>query len=180
MSNILIGVSASAACFKAVAVCSQLAQGGHSVRAVLSRGATRLVTPLQFSAVTGTTALSDEWRPEDPAGMDHIAVARWADLFAVVPASADRIGIFTNGLAPDLLGSLALAAEREKPRLYAPAMNPEMWSHPAVQRNAAALEADGWQRIGPVAGPTACGEQGEGRMAEPDEVIAAITAALSA
>ena len=180
MSNVLVGVSASAACFKAVAVCSQLAQSGHSVRAVLSRGATRLVTPIQFSAVTGTATLSDEWRPEDPAGMDHIAISRWADLLVVAPASADRIGLFAQGLAPDLLGSLALAIERDKPRLFAPAMNPEMWSHLAVQRNAVQIEADGWQRIGPVAGPTACGEQGEGRMAEPDEVVAAIVAALGA
>ena len=178
MSHVLVGVSASAACFKAVALCSQLTQDGHDVRAVLSRGAQKLVTALQFSAVTGNRALTDEWQPEDPAGMDHIAVARWADVLVAAPASADRIGLFAQGLAPDLLGSIALALEPGKPRLYAPAMNPVMWANPAVQRNVEQLEADGWQRIGPVEGATACQEVGAGRMTEADEIAAAVARAL--
>ena len=96
--------------------------------------------------------------------MDHIAMARAADVLVVAPCTADRIGLFAHGLAPDLLGSLALAFGADKPRLLAPAMNPEMWRHPAVQRNLATLRADGWQIIGPVAGATACGEEGEGRI----------------
>ena len=84
-----------------------------------------------------------------------------------------------HGLAPDLLGSLTLAFELEKPRLFVPAMNPVMWSHPAVQRNAAQLEQDGWKRIGPDTGSTACGESGAGRMAEPETVVAAVLAALA-
>lgn len=178
MSEVLVGVSASAACFKAVAVCSALAQRGHGVQAVLSPGAARIVGPLQFAAVTGRGALVDEWDPADPSGMDHVAVARRAQVLAVVPASADRIGLLALGLAPDLLGSVALAFERRRPRLFAPAMNPEMWSQPAVARNVAQLQADGWLRVGPVAGPVACGEEGMGRMSEPDEIVAAIERAL--
>ncbi|RMH05201.1 MAG: bifunctional 4'-phosphopantothenoylcysteine decarboxylase/phosphopantothenoylcysteine synthetase, partial [Planctomycetota bacterium] len=115
-----------------------------------------------------------------PAGMDHIALARAADLLVVAPATADRIGLLAHGLAPDLLGSLALAFEQDKPRLFAPAMNPEMWRHPAVARNALLLESDGWRRIGPVEGPTACGEDGPGRMVEPGELAEAILGALEA
>lgn len=180
MSEILVGVSASAACFKAVALCSALHRAGHGVTVVLTPAAARLVTPLQFAAVTGRRALCSEWEPASADGMDHIALARRAQLLAVVPASAGRIGLLAQGLAPDLLGSLALAFEQHKPRLFAPAMNPEMWRHPAVARNVAQLERDGWQRVGPVAGPTACGETGLGRMAEPDALAAAVARALSA
>jgi len=179
MSAVLYGVSGSAACFKAVAACSALTQGGHRVQPVLTAGAARLVTPLQFSCVTGVDAAHDEWKPQDPAGMDHIAMSRAADVLVVAPCTADRIGLFAHGLAPDLLGTLALAFGADKPRLLAPAMNPEMWRHPAVQRNLATLRADGWQIVGPVAGATACGEEGEGRMVEAEEIVAAINAALA-
>ncbi len=179
MSRVLIGVGASAACFKAVAVCSALTKEGHSVQAVLTRHAAKLVTPLQFSAVTGVRALCDEWEPADPSGMDHISFARAADLLLICPASAGLIGGLAHGLAADLLGSLALAFEADKPRLLTPAMNPVMWAHPAVRRNVALLLGDGWNLIGPVEGPTACGESGAGRMAEPDAVCAAVRAALA-
>ena len=178
MSQILVGVSASAACFKAVSVCSALMRANHEVQVVLSPGATRLVTPLQFSAVTGRRALSEEWESRDPAGMDHIALARSADLLVLVPATASRIGLVAHGIAIDLLGSLTLAFEQSKPRLFVPAMNPEMWKHPAVARNVAQLVSDGWEQIGPVAGDTACGETGMGRMVEPDHVVEAVQRAL--
>ncbi len=178
MSSVLVGVCGSAACFKAVAVCSELTKRGHEVTAVLTPAAEKLVRPLQFSAVTGRAALSDEWQPQDPAGMDHIALARAAELLVVVPATADRIGLLANGLAPDLLGSLALAFEQDKPRLLVPAMNPEMWRHPAVARNVQQLEADDWLLIGPAEGQTACGEEGPGRMVEPVEVVEAVLNAL--
>ncbi len=180
MSSILVGVTGSAACFKAVALCSELSKRGHEVSAVLSPAAARLVRPLQFSAVCGRPALSDEWQPQDPGGMDHIALARAADLMVVAPATADRIGLLAHGLAPDLLGSLALAFEQDKPRLLVPAMNPEMWRHPAVSRNVLQLESDGWLRIGPAEGPTACGEEGPGRMVEAVEVVEAVLKALEA
>lgn len=178
MSRILVGVGASAACFKAVAVCSALAKEGHEVQTVLTRNAARLVTPLQFSCVTGQRALCDEWEPTDPAGMDHIALARRADLLLICPATAHLIGCIAQGLAQNLLGSLVLAIEASKPRLLAPAMNPEMWSNAAVRRNVATVRADGWKLIGPEDGPTACRESGPGRMAEPDAVLAAVRAAL--
>lgn len=174
--EILLGVSASAACFKAAALASQLVKAGHGVTAVLSGGAARLVTPLQFSCLTGRPTLSDEWKPEDPAGMDHIQLARRAEAVLLVPATADRIASVAHGLASDLLGSTLLAVEVEKPRLAVPSMNPEMWRQPSVQRNVAQVVADGWQLVGPVAGATACGEEGLGRMAEVDDILAAVQA----
>lgn len=172
--EILLGVSASAACFKAAALASQLVRAGHGVTAVLSPGATKLVTPLQFSCLTGRRTLHDEWRGEDPAGMDHITLARRADVVLLVPATADRLGSVAHGLASDLLGSTLLAAEVDKPRIAAPSMNPEMWRQPAVQRNVVMLQEDGWHFVGPVDGPTACGEDGPGRMAEVDAILAAV------
>lgn len=180
MSEILVGVGASAACFKSVAVCSALTQEGHGVQAVLTRNAGKLVQALQFSCVTGRRALADEWEPQDPAGMDHIALARKAELLLICPATAHLLGALANGLAEDLLGSLALAIEADKPRLLAPAMNPEMWANPLVQRNARILQEAGWRLIGPASGPTACGERGAGRMAEPAAIVAAVREALAA
>ncbi|MCH2100886.1 MAG: hypothetical protein MK209_03080 [Planctomycetes bacterium] len=174
--EILLGVSASAACFKAAALASQLVKAGHGVTAVLSHSATKLVTPLQFSCLTSRPTFSDEWKPEDPAGMDHIQLARRADVVLLVPATADRIGSVAHGLAPDLLGSALLATEVEKLRFAAPSMNPDMWRQPAVQRNVAQIVADGWQLVGPVAGLTACGEDGLGRMAEVEDILAAVQA----
>ena len=179
MSSILVGVSGSAACFKAVSVCSALAQRGHQVQPVLTAGAARLVTPLQFSCVSGRAAAHDEWEPQDPAGMDHIQLARAADLLLVVPATAGRLGVFAQGLAPDLLGSLALAWGEDKPRLLVPAMNPHMWANPAVRRNVETLRGDGWELLGPTSGGTACREEGEGRMVEPDDVVAAVERLLA-
>lgn len=180
MKEILLGVSASAACFKAAALASQLVKAGYGVTAVLSAGACKLVTPLQFSCLTARPALSDEWAPEDPAGMDHIQFARRADLALLVPATADRLGQVAHGLASDLLGSTLLALELEKPRLAAPSMNPEMWRQPSVQRNVAQMQEDGWQMVGPVAGMTACKEEGLGRMAEVEDIFRAVQAVLAA
>ncbi len=178
MSNVLVGVCGSAACFKSVALCSELAKCGMSVQVVLSPAAARLVRPLQFSCVTGRRALSEEWDPRDPAGMDHIALARAADLLLIAPASADRIGRLAHGLTGDLLGSTVMAFEQDKPRILAPAMNPVMWRHPALQRNLLLLEGDEWRRIGPVEGLTACGEEGEGRMVEPEEIVEVVLSVL--
>lgn len=178
MTRVILGVSGSAACFKGAALASLLVREGYEVRVVLSAAATELVRPLQFEAVTGQRALHDEWSPEDPSGMDHIAVARWADAMVVAPATADRIGRMALGLAGDLLSSMTLAFPPDGVRVFAPAMNPVMWSQPAVQRNAAQLVREGWHQAGPVAGPTACGEEGDGRMCEPDAVLAALRRAL--
>jgi phosphopantothenoylcysteine decarboxylase/phosphopantothenate--cysteine ligase len=110
--------------------------------------------------------------------MDHIEWARFAQVLLVAPASADAIGRLAHGLADDFLSTIALALDPQKPRLLAPAMNPVMLAAPAVQRNLATLTADGWTIIAPGAGRMACGESGLGRLAEVDELVAALSAVL--
>jgi len=181
MAKILLGVSASAACFKAAALASALSGKGHQVQVILTPSAAKLVTPLQFSCLTGRAALVSEWdgQGQDAAGMDHIGLARDAELLLLAPATANLLGQLAHGLAPHLLATLALAWEAEKPRLFAPAMNPAMWVQPAVQRNLATLLADGWQQLGPADGHTACGEDGAGRLLEVPELVAGVAQALS-
>ncbi len=174
MSKILLGVTGSAACFKAVAIASTLTKQGHEVQVILTPAAARFVTALQFSCVTGIKALDDEWAGSDPAGMDHISLARWADALVIAPATADTMGWLAHGMAPGLLGSLALAFAKTGPRAVAPAMNPQMWANPAVERNAEQLAQDGWQVFGPAEGDTACGETGPGRFLEADAVVALV------
>jgi len=144
----------------------------------MTPAATEFVGPLQFACLTGNAALVDEFDSADDSGMDHISLARAAELMVIVPATANTVGLLALGLAPNLLGSLALAFGASKPRLFVPAMNPEMWSNPAVQRNVATLVGDGWQQVGPASGETACGEVGDGRMVEVEQVLAAISSAL--
>jgi phosphopantothenoylcysteine synthetase/decarboxylase len=178
MANILLGVTGSAACFKAAACASQLTQLGHRVQVVLTPAAGEFVTELQFSCLTGVTAITHDDSQLDPSGMEHISVARQAELLIIMPATANTIGQLANGLAGNLLCTLALAISQDIPRLIVPAMNPEMFAHPAVQRNLQQLQDDGWQQLGPVSGVTACQERGDGRMLETDEVLAVITGML--
>lgn len=182
MAHILLGVSASAACFKAAALASALSGKGHEVQVVLTPSAAKLVAPLQFSCLTGRTALVSEFDGQgaDPSGMDHISLARAADLLLMAPATANLLGQLALGLAPNLVTTLALAWESDKPRLVAPAMNPAMWAQPAVQRNLSTLQQDGWRLLAPAEGHTACGEDGHGRLQEVPELVAAVAHALAA
>jgi len=178
MANILLGVTGSAACFKAATCASQLTQQGHHVQVVLTPMALEFVSSLQFSCLTGVPAISHDDSQLDPAGMEHIALARQADLMLIMPATANTIGHIANGIAGNLLTTLALAISDAIPRLIAPAMNPDMFSHPAVQRNLQQLEADGWQQVGPASGVTACQEEGVGRMLEVDEILEMVAGVL--
>ena len=174
MSHVLLGVSASAAIHKACDLASKLAQEGHEVRAVLTENAARLVAPQLFEALTGQPATASEWGPERRGGMDHITLARWADLVVVAPATAATLARLASGAADDLLGTLALALAPATPRLLCPAMNPTMYAHPAVQRNLAQCLADGWQLVEPAAGRLACEEQGQGRLPEVPDLLARV------
>ena len=178
MANILLGVTGSAACFKAAACASELTQQGHHVQVVLTPMALEFVSALQFSCLTGVPAISYDNSQLDPAGMEHISLARQADLMLVMPATANTIGHIANGIASNLLTTLALAISDEIPRLIVPAMNPDMFAHPAVQRNLQQLKTDGWQQVGPVTGVTACQEEGAGRMLEVDEILEVVASVL--
>lgn len=172
--TIILGITGSIAAYKAADLASQLVKAGHEVHAVMTRAATEFITPLTLQVLTRNpvlVSLEDEkqsWKP------GHIELADRADLFLVAPASADAIGHFAQGLAPDPLASIYLALPRTTPVVLAPAMNGKMWQHPAVQRNVARLAEDGCRFIGPAEGGLACGYQGIGRMAEVAEILAAL------
>ncbi len=172
--TIVLGITGSIAAYKAADLASQLVKAGHEVHAVMTRAATEFITPLTLQVLTRNpvlVSLEDEkqsWKP------GHIELADRARLFLVAPASADVIGNFANGLAPDPLTSIYLALPRHTPVLIAPAMNGKMWEHPAVQRNVRQLVADGCRFIGPEEGDLACGYQGIGRMAPVEQILAAI------
>jgi phosphopantothenoylcysteine decarboxylase/phosphopantothenoylcysteine decarboxylase/phosphopantothenate--cysteine ligase len=172
--NIVLGITGSIAAYKAADIASQLVKAGHTVHAVMTRAATEFITPLTLQVLTRNpvlVTLEDEkqsWKP------GHIELADNADLFLVAPASADVIGNFANGLAPDPLASIYLALPRSTRVVIAPAMNGKMWLHPAVQRNVSRLLEDGCRFIGPAEGDLACGYQGVGRMSPVEEILTSL------
>ncbi|MEO8718503.1 MAG: bifunctional phosphopantothenoylcysteine decarboxylase/phosphopantothenate--cysteine ligase CoaBC [Burkholderiales bacterium] len=172
--RLLLGITGGVAAYKAAQLARLLAKEGADVRVAMTEAATRFVTPVTLQALTGQTAWTDLWDPRVPDNMGHIELSRDRDLVVVAPASADFLGKLAGGLADDLLSTLCLA--RRCPLLVAPAMNVEMWENPAMQRNLHTLRGDGLHFAGPAAGDQACGEVGMGRMAEPEEIVAAIEA----
>jgi phosphopantothenoylcysteine decarboxylase/phosphopantothenate--cysteine ligase len=178
MARIVLGAGASVAVYKAVDLASKLTQAGHSVRAVLTPRAAKLVSPQLFAAVTGEPASVDEFAPERRTSMDHIDLATWAELLLVAPASAGLVARLALGLSDDLVTTVALALPAGRPRLASPAMNPHMLASPPVQRNLATLRADGWTVIEPGAGHMACGVDGKGRLPDAAELVVAVANAL--
>jgi len=176
--NIVLGITGSIAAYKAADLTSQLTKLGHEVHCVLTKSAAEFITPLTLQVLSRQPtlmSLEDEknsWKP------GHIELADNADLLLIAPCSANTLGLFANGLAPDPLTSIYLALPRTTPCLIAPAMNGKMWDHPATQRNLEQLKSDGVQFVDPAEGDLACGYQGVGRLAEVDDILAAATALL--
>ena len=171
--KLLLGVTGGVAAYKAAEFTRLAIKAGWHVRVVMTAAATRFVGPETFQALTGEPVFTDAWDDRIPNRMPHIALTRWADLLLVAPATADFLARAASGMADDLLATCAVS--RTCPLAVAPAMNVEMWQHPATQRNLATLRADGVQVLGPAAGDQACGEQGLGRLLEPADLLAAIT-----
>ena len=180
MTRVLLGLSASAAIHKGCDLASKLSQGGHAVRAILTPRAAELVSPQLLEALTGEPAASSEFGPERRGGMDHIELAHWGELLLVAPCTADLVARLALGLGGDLLTTVSLALPRDVPRVLVPAMNPAMWSAPAIERHVATLGADGWRVLEPEAGHLACGDEGKGRMLEPQAILAALERELGA
>lgn len=172
MSRILLAASASAALHKACELASLLSQDGQQVRCLLTPRAAALVRPQLFEALTGEPAFVTEFGTGRRSGMDHIELARWAEVFLVAPASADLVARLALGLADDLVTTVALALAPSVRRVLCPAMNPHMLTAAPVARNLAQLARDGWQLVEPGAGRLACGDEGRGRLAEPAEIAA--------
>lgn len=176
--RVVLGVTGSIAAFKAAKLASDLVAGDFQVRVILTAGGEHFVTPLTFEAITGNPVVRDVW-DEEPGGtrMGHLELARWADLIVVAPASASALARLAIGLADDMLSAVALAAVC--PLLIAPAMESNMWAHPATQSNMDALVDRGAAVVGPEAGRLASGAVGPGRMTEPEGIRVAIEDALA-
>jgi len=172
--RILLGVSGGIAAYKAVELVRRLRERGCEVQVVLTAAAAEFVTPLTFQAVSGRAVRSALFDSAAEAAMGHIELARWANRVVIAPASADLIARLAQGMADDLLTTLCLASSA--PLTLAPAMNQQMWAHPAVQANIATLRQRGVTLIGPASGEQACGDIGFGRMVEPNDIAAALFA----
>lgn len=170
--KVILGVTGGIAAYKSADLVRRLREAGAEVRVVLTRGAQAFVTPLTFQAVSGHPVHTELLDEAAEAGMGHIELARWADLVLVAPATADFIARIAHGLADDLLTTLCLATTA--PLTLAPAMNQQMWTHPATQANCRLLQERGVRLIGPDSGSQACGESGPGRMTEPAAIVAGL------
>src|SRR5262245_33196473 len=168
---IALGVTGGIGAYKAVEVARGLQKRGHDVVAVMTASATRFVGPVTFEAITRRRVITDQFEPGANADIEHIALASTIDLLIVAPATANIIGKFANGLADDFLSTLYTATRA--PVLIAPAMNTNMFEHQAVRRNLDTLAARGVRFVEPGEGYLACGWIGKGRLAEPDDIVAA-------
>jgi phosphopantothenoylcysteine decarboxylase / phosphopantothenate---cysteine ligase len=171
MATIALGVCGGIGAYKAVEIARGLQKHGHDVVVIMTRSARRFVGPLTFEAISRHEVITDQWKPGANADIEHISLASSADLLLVAPATANVIGKFANGLADDFLSSLYLATTA--PVLMAPAMNSNMFAHPAVVRNLEMLTSRGVTFVEPGEGYLACGWIGKGRLAEPNEVVEA-------
>lgn len=175
--HVLLGLSGGVACYKAAELTRLLVKAGATVQVMMSEAATQFITPVTMQALSNQPVLLSQWDAREPNNMAHINATRAADVMLVAPASADFIAKLAQGRADELLSLTALARPAERcALLVAPAMNREMWAHPATQRNVAQIRADGAQVLGPGNGEQACGEIGDGRMLEAEELRDALIA----
>jgi phosphopantothenoylcysteine decarboxylase / phosphopantothenate---cysteine ligase len=174
--RVLLGITGGIAAYKAAELCRLLVKDGIDVQVVMTEAARGFITPASLQALSGKHVATDLWDDGIDNGMGHIELSRDRELIVIAPASADFLAKLAAGLADDLLSTLCLA--RECPLLVAPAMNRQMWESAATRRNVEQLIADRVQLVGPTSGDQACGEVGEGRMLEAEEIFQAVLAAL--
>ncbi len=176
-AKVLLGVTGCIGAYKAAEVLRGLQKAGVEVRVTMTRHATEFIAPLTFEALSGQPVIVEMFDRPSHAEIEHISLARWADLVLIAPATANCLAKFAHGLADDFLSTVYLS--NTNPVMIAPAMNVEMWQHAATQANLALLKARGVQIIEPGVGYQACGEVGAGRLAEPDEIVARVLACLA-
>ncbi|NDC20458.1 MAG: bifunctional phosphopantothenoylcysteine decarboxylase/phosphopantothenate--cysteine ligase CoaBC [Burkholderiaceae bacterium] len=172
--KIVLGISGGIAAYKSAELVRALIQEGAEVQVVMSESAMQFITPVTMQALSGKPVYSSQWDARITNNMAHIELSRGADAILIAPASADLMAKLSLGLADDLLTTMCLA--RDCPLLIAPAMNLQMWGHPATQRSLKRLEDDGVIVLGPGSGDQACGEVGMGRMLEPSELCEQLVA----
>ncbi len=175
--EVLVGVSGGIAVFKVCQVVSSLVQRGAGVTVAMTSAAQRFVAPLTFQALSGRTVLTNLWTSDGPSDVQHISVTERADLIVVAPATANLIGKLASGIADEIVSTLIISAA--SPVLLAPAMNERMWNNPVVQRNVESLRSLNYDVVGPGEGWLACRTVGVGRLAEPVEIVEAVTSILN-
>lgn len=177
--HIVLGLSGGVACYKAADFTRELVKAGASVQVVMTQAAEQFITPVTLQALSNRSVFTSQWDAREANNMAHINLTRNADAVVIAPASADFIAKLVQGRADDLLSLLCLGRPIARCRLLvAPAMNREMWAHPATQRNVGQLRLDGVTLLGPGSGDQACGETGDGRMLEPAELLADLIASF--
>ncbi|MGH2634296.1 MAG: bifunctional phosphopantothenoylcysteine decarboxylase/phosphopantothenate--cysteine ligase CoaBC, partial [Tepidiformaceae bacterium] len=174
--RVVLGVTGSISAYKAADLCSKLRQAGADVEVVMTPAATQFVTPLTFQSLTRRAVVVDMFSAEEPEA--HVEVARRAEVVVVAPATADCLANLAHGQTPDMVSLTALATTA--PLLLAPAMDSQMWEHPATRANVEILRARGASFVGPEAGRLASGRVGAGRLAEPSTIVGALRTLLGA
>ncbi|WP_087722506.1 bifunctional phosphopantothenoylcysteine decarboxylase/phosphopantothenate--cysteine ligase CoaBC [Pandoraea sp. PE-S2T-3] len=170
--TIVLGLTGGIACYKSAELTRLFIKAGATVQVVMTDAATQFITPLTMQALSGRPVFTSQWDNRVDNNMAHIDLSREADAILIAPASTDFLAKLAHGMADDLLSTLCVA--RDCPLLVAPAMNRQMWGNPATQRNAATLRGDGVTILGPDSGDQACGEVGDGRMLEPEDIFEAV------
>jgi phosphopantothenoylcysteine decarboxylase/phosphopantothenate--cysteine ligase len=177
--HIVLGLTGGIACYKAAELCRALIKQGASVQVVMTESATQFITAVTMQALSNRSVFVSQWDAREPNNMAHINLSREADAILIAPASADFMAKLLHGRADDLLSLMCLARPvSEVPLILAPAMNREMWVNPATQRNVAQLTQDGALVLDVGQGDQACGETGDGRMLEPEEIVQDLIAAF--
>lgn len=175
--KIIVGITGGIAAYKIPLLVRLLVKAGHEVKCVATRHALEFVTPLTLETVSGNKLYADLFAPNNDHSTEHISLKDWGDVMVVAPATANIIGKLASGIGDDALSTLLLSFSG-KPLFVAPAMNTQMWEHPAVQRNVETLKSMGIHIVEPASGDLACGTSGTGRMAEPDEIMASMSQVL--
>ena len=170
--HLVLGLTGGIACYKAAELCRALVKAGATVQVVMTEAAEQFITAVTMQALSNRPVYGSQWDAREPNNMPHINLSRQADAILISPASADFMAKLVQGRADELLSLMCLARPIDRvPLLIAPAMNREMWAHPATQRNMAQLTADGTTILGVGTGDQACGETGDGRMLEPQQLL---------
>jgi phosphopantothenoylcysteine decarboxylase/phosphopantothenate--cysteine ligase len=181
--KVLLGVTGGIAAYKACELVRRLREGGHEVQVVMTDAARRFVTPMTFEVLSGRPVGTSLWEGADPS-IEHIRLARWPDVIAIAPATANTLARLAHGAADDLLSTVVLASRADVPVVLAPAMNTAMWENPLVQRNLEILAGLGGGRrfrcVPPAEKQLACGEVGPGALAEEARILQAIVDAARA
>lgn len=178
MKTILLGISGSISAYKAADITNELTKMGYKLDVVMTKNSTEFITPLAIQSLSHRRVHLDVMDEPDAALINHIALAKNADLFLVAPASANMVGKLANGIADDLLSTVALALLHDTPKIIAPAMNTYMYQNPIVQRNLKTLKDVGYQEIVPREALLACGDYGRGALANVSDIVHVVNSKL--